>query len=83
MAIGSNPLSSTRQSARVHDCLVEHNEKVAVGQRQAIMGPAAEGGRPVAVNDELGIVAVGDIDHDQAGIAPGDVSRVVMEAVAS
>jgi hypothetical protein len=47
------------------------------------MGPAAEGGRPVAVNDELGIVAVGDIDHDQAGIAPGDVSRVVMEAVAS
>ena len=34
--------------------LVEHDEEIAVGQGQAIVRPAAERRRPVAMRDQLG-----------------------------
>ena len=59
--------------------LVENDEEIAVGQRQAIVRAAAEGRRPVAVRDQFRSGAVGDVDHDEAGIAPGAVSGVAVD----
>ena len=68
--------------------LVEHDQKIAVGQGQAIVRAAAERRRPVPVRDQFWSRAVGDIDHDQAGVAPCAVRGVavddgVMQAVAA
>jgi len=66
---------------------VEHDEKIALRQRQAIVRAAAERRAPVAVDNELRFLAVADVDPDHAGVAPGGVGRVavndcVMQAVA-
>jgi hypothetical protein len=58
--------------------LVEHHQEVAVGQRQAVVGSALERRRPVAVDDQLGLAAVGHVHHHEAGVAPGAPGDVAM-----
>src|SRR2546430_7417815 len=62
----------------IENGLVEHDEQIAVRQRQTIVRAAAERRRPIAMGDQLGPRAVGNIDHHHAGVAPGGVSGIAM-----
>ncbi len=58
--------------------LVEHHQQVPIGQRQAVVGAAAERRAPVAMHDQLRLAAVLNIDHHQAGIAPGGIRGIAV-----
>ena len=62
----------------IQNGFIEHGQQIAVGQRQAIVGAATERRRPVPLGDQLGLRAVGDIDHHHAGVAPGGIGGVAV-----
>src|SRR4051812_20553887 len=58
--------------------LVQYTQQLALGQGQAVVGAAAEGRAPVAVDDRLGRSTVGHVQHDHAGVAPGAVGGIAV-----
>ena len=54
LAVVENPDELEAVLLVVEHRLVEHDEQIAVRQRQAIVRAAAERRRPVAVDDQLG-----------------------------
>src|SRR6266852_711645 len=58
---------------------VEHDQQIAVGQRQAVVRAAAEGRGPVAMDDQFWRAAVGDVDHHKSGVAPCAVGGVAVD----
>src|SRR5260221_13589230 len=63
----------------VEHSLVEDDEEVAIGERQAVMRAPTEGRRPVAMYDQLGSGLGLDVDDGEAGVAPGAIGDGVVD----